>query len=74
MTRHNGNGPEKRPVRAVSRSQRPSPLSLRQPAPADWLHDRPAYSGDPFMDWESGPEPPKELRWTFTERRSHSRS
>jgi hypothetical protein len=45
-----------------SRATAPS-LSLRQPAPADWHHDRPAFAGDPYMDWESEPEPPREPGW-----------
>lgn len=52
----------------------PSPISLKQTAPADWLHDRPAYPGDPFMDWENTPEPPKEYRWIPGLRRPHSSS
>lgn len=43
------------------------PLSLRQAAPADWHHDRPAYAGDPDMDWENRPEPPREPRWGLVE-------
>lgn len=44
-----------RPVRRA-----PSPLSLTQPAPPPWHDERPAFQGDPFMDWVSEPEePPK---------------
>lgn len=38
-------------------------LSLRQTVPADWHDDRPAYAGDPDMDWENKPEPPAEPKW-----------
>lgn len=37
-----------------------APLTLREIARGDWHNDRPAYTGDPFMDWESEPEPPSE--------------
>ncbi|MGE5674758.1 MAG: hypothetical protein ACM3XM_12955 [Mycobacterium leprae] len=55
-------------VPGTLRRERPSPrnavtLSLRQPAPADWHRDRPAFAGDPFMDWENSPEPPREEAW-----------
>lgn len=41
-------------------------LTLRQLMPNDWHNDRPAFAGDPFMDWESGPEPPpKPPQWGF---------
>lgn len=73
MTRNIGNGQETRRMRTNQRKRRIPPLSLRQPAPPDWHHDRPAYAGDPFMDWESGPEPPKETRWILSERRASSR-
>lgn len=39
-----------------------SPLSLRHLVPAGWHEDRPAFTGDPFFDWESAPEPPRNLR------------
>lgn len=42
-------------------------LSLREPVPSDWRHDRPAYAGDPDMDWISLPEAPRELRWGLKE-------
>ncbi|HWI52528.1 MAG TPA: hypothetical protein VNT01_10360 [Symbiobacteriaceae bacterium] len=42
-------------------------LSLREPVPSDWHHDRPAYAGDPDMDWVSLPEPPREERWGLKE-------
>lgn len=38
-------------------------LSLREPVPSDWHHDRPAYAGDPDMDWINLPEAPREPRW-----------
>ena len=38
----------------------PTPLSLLRSVPPDWQYDRPAYAGDPFMDWESQPEPPRD--------------
>ncbi|HYG56468.1 MAG TPA: hypothetical protein VD902_00075 [Symbiobacteriaceae bacterium] len=52
---------------APERGQPHRTLSLSQRAPADWHHDRPAFAGDPYMDWESGPEPPKEPRWSLGE-------
>ncbi|MDF2630162.1 MAG: hypothetical protein K0R39_3993 [Symbiobacteriaceae bacterium] len=42
-------------------------LSLRQAIPSDWHHDRPAYAGDPDMDWINLPEPPREPRWGLKE-------
>ncbi|HWI63411.1 MAG TPA: hypothetical protein VNT75_16360 [Symbiobacteriaceae bacterium] len=45
-------------------------LSLRQPAPPDWHSDRPAYAGDPDMDWINLPEPPREARWGLRETRT----
>lgn len=39
------------------------PLSLKQAVPSDWHRDPPAFAGDPFMDWESAPEPPQESTW-----------
>lgn len=39
-----------------------SPLSLRQLVPAGWHEDRPAFPGDPYFDWESGPEVPRSPR------------
>jgi|GEM_PF-6333578 len=48
---------------ASLQARRPVALSLRA-VPADWHHDRPAYAGDPYMDWESSPEAPQEPRWT----------
>ena len=49
----------------------PAPaLSLRQPAPSDWHRDRPAYAGDPDMDWTNLPEPPREARWGLREARN----
>lgn len=44
-----------------------TPLTLRQPAPRDWHHDRPAFAGDPYMDWESEPERPKDYHWSHAE-------
>lgn len=38
----------------------PTPLTLLRTVPSDWQYDRPAYAGDPFMDWESQPEPPRD--------------
>lgn len=60
---------------ATIRSARPGPplrrpaptLSLGPTVPADWHDDRPAFAGDPFMDWESRPEPPREPRWVLVE-------
>jgi hypothetical protein len=47
---------------------RPFPvLSLERAVPADWHDDRPAYAGDPDMDWEHRPEPPAEPRWVLAE-------
>jgi hypothetical protein len=43
------------------------PLSLGRSVPAGWHDDRPAYAGDPDMDWESKPEPPAEPRWDLAE-------
>ncbi len=40
----------------------PAPLTLRQMVPPDWHRDRPAFPGDPYMDWESQPEPPGEVQ------------
>ncbi|MDB4896448.1 MAG: hypothetical protein JWN15_2710 [Firmicutes bacterium] len=53
--------------RAESAPRSGSPLTLRQTVPADWHRDQPAFAGDPFMDWESLPEPPKSARWTLVE-------
>lgn len=39
-----------------------SSLSLRQLVPAGWHDDGPAFTGDPFFDWESRPEPPRSPR------------
>jgi hypothetical protein len=51
--------------RPSSSTRSGSKLSLQEMAPADWHHDRPAFAGDPFMDWESQPEPSKEERWSL---------
>ncbi|HEY3367999.1 MAG TPA: hypothetical protein VGK74_23305 [Symbiobacteriaceae bacterium] len=40
-----------------------SPLSLQKAVPMDWHRDPPAFAGDPYMDWESVPEPPHESNW-----------
>lgn len=59
---------QKREIRRVPSAQRSaSLLSLRQTVPADWHRDQPAFAGDPFMDWESQPEPPRESRWPLVE-------
>lgn len=44
-------------------------LSLREPVPSDWHHDRPAYAGDPDMDWINLPEAPREANWGLPEDR-----
>lgn len=49
-----------------------SPLSLRQLVPAGWREERPAFAGDPYFDWESKPEPPRELRLAESPGRSRS--
>jgi len=53
-------------VQTRAKGQSPT-LTLTQRVPADWHRDRPAYEGDPFMDWESGPEPPREPRMVLAE-------
>lgn len=55
-------------LRPKQEGKRPSPISLRHLAPAEWRRDLPAFPGDPFMDWESRPEPPREPRWMLVER------
>lgn len=72
MTQKNGVGQGRNLRWMGPRKRLPSPISLRQTAPTDWHHDRPAFAGDPLMDWESTPEPPPEPRWTLTEARSPS--
>ena len=55
----------------VPRLKRQAPdLSLRQSVPSDWHHDRPAYAGDPDMDWINLPEPPREPNWGLRENRA----
>lgn len=49
--------------RLAAPARRNASLSLRQTVPTDWHHDRPAFAGDPYMDWESQPDPPVESRW-----------
>lgn len=49
-----------------------SPLSLRQLIPAGWREERPAFAGDPFFDWESQPEPPRERRLLEVPQRGRS--
>jgi len=49
------------------RKGRAPALSLREPVPSDWQHDRPAYAGDPDMDWVSLPEQPRDVRWGLKE-------
>lgn len=39
-----------------------SPLSLNHLVPAGWHEDGPAFTGDPFFDWESKPEAPRSPR------------
>lgn len=59
-----------RPQRTGRTVRRPlPPLSLRETVPQDWHHDRPAFAGDPFMDWESRPEPPIEPNLRLAEKR-----
>jgi hypothetical protein len=41
-----------------AQNQGSSPLSLSRIASPDWQNDRPAFAGDPLMDWESEPEQP----------------
>lgn len=39
-----------------------SPLSLKDIVPPGWHNDSPAFPGDPVFDWESKPEPPRDVR------------
>jgi hypothetical protein len=55
------------PRRRQADARSAAALTLRQSAPAEWRRDLPAYAGDPYMDWESRPEPPNEPRMILTE-------
>lgn len=67
MIQHHVTGSIRELRRVPNAPRTDSPLTLRQTVPADWHRDQPAFAGDPFMDWESQPEPPKPARWTLVE-------